>query len=165
MSAVPKEFRQLLPMGVAQLDAVMAIESAAYAFPWSRGNFIDSLASGYAAQLLCDAQGGLLGYFVAMAGVDEMHLLNITVASAHEHRGHARFMLDQLSVLCQGRGARQLWLEVRESNARARMIYLRRGFVHVGLRKGYYPAPHGQREDAVVMSLQIPFARGHDALD
>ena len=105
--------------------------------------------------MLLDARGELLGYFVAMDGVDEMHLLNITVAPAHQHRGHARFMLDALVALCRARGAQQLWLEVRASNPRAQAIYQRCGFAQVGVRKGYYPAPQGQREDAVVMSLEI----------
>jgi ribosomal-protein-alanine N-acetyltransferase len=164
MSAVPQSLpRLLLPMTPLQLDAVLAIETAAYAFPWSRGNFVDSIASGYAASVLYDGAGQILGYFVAMAGVDEMHLLNITVAPQAQHRGHALYMLDALVSQCRERGAVQLWLEVRESNARARAIYLRRGFVHVGVRKGYYPAPQGQRENAAVMSLAIP--GGGDGLD
>ena len=65
----------LLPMTAAQLDAVMAIEVAAYAFPWTRGNFIDSLVGGYAARVLCAGTQGLLGYFVAMAGAGEMQQL------------------------------------------------------------------------------------------
>lgn len=164
MSAMPEpQQRVLLPMTSLHLDAAVAIEVGAYAFPWSRGNFVDSLASGYAASVLYDGAGEILGYFVAMAGVEEMHLLNITVAPHAQHRGHALYLLDALVALCRERGARQLWLEVRESNARARTIYLRRGFAHVGRRKGYYPAAHGQREDAVVMSLPIEEAsRGLD---
>jgi ribosomal-protein-alanine N-acetyltransferase len=137
------------------LDVIMAIETAVYPFPWTRGNFIDSLAAGYEAQVLVDADGGVLGYFVAMAGVDEMHLLNITVASAVQGRGHARRLFDALVDACRQRGAARLWLEVRESNARGRGIYLRFGFTHVGVRKGYYPAAEGQREDAVVMTLAL----------
>lgn len=156
MSALPQpRQRTLLPMHAAHLDAVMAIEAGAYAFPWSRGNFVDSLAAGYDARVLYDDQGGILGYFVAMAGVDEMHLLNITVAPAAWHQGHARFMLGALADLCRQRQAHQLWLEVRESNERARAIYRRHGFAEVGKRRGYYPAAHGRREDAVVMSLPI----------
>ena len=156
MSALPQpRQRTLLPMHAAHLEAVMAIEAGAYAFPWSRGNFVDSLAAGYDARVLYDEQGEILGYFVAMAGVDEMHLLNITVAPAAWHQGHARFMLGALADLCRQRQARQLWLEVRESNERARAIYRRHGFAEVGKRRGYYPAAHGRREDAVVMSLPI----------
>jgi ribosomal-protein-alanine N-acetyltransferase len=148
----------LVPMTIAQLDAVLAIEAAAYAFPWSRGNFIDSLAAGYPARTLLDARGGVLGYFVAMGGVDEMHLLNITVAPAAQGRGYARTMIDALVGLCRAQPARSLWLEVRASNAHARALYEHLGFVQVGLRKGYYPAPFGRREDAIVMSLAIDFA-------
>jgi ribosomal-protein-alanine N-acetyltransferase len=163
MSAVLRDERLLLPLTVQQLDAVLAIELAAYAFPWTRGNFIDSLAAGYPSQVLYGAQGELLGYFIAMEGVDELHLLNITVAPAAQGRGHARFMLDELCSFGRGRRAQQVWLEVRESNLRARAIYQRYGFAHVGLRRGYYPASRsthaGGREDAVVMSLGLTGAR------
>ena len=155
----------LRPMTTSHLDAVMAIETAAYPFPWSRGNFIDSIAAGYAAQVLVDAQGELLGYFVAMGGVDEMHLLNITVAPAAQGRGHARFMIAALVALCRAEAARELWLEVRAGNTRARAIYERIGFVDKGLRKGYYPAPFGRREDAIVMSLKIDAGEGDDGLE
>ena len=146
-------------MRSAHLDSVLAIESAAYAFPWSRGNFIDSIAADYPARVLLDAHGAMLGYFIAMGGVDEMHLLNITVAPAAQGRGYARHMIAALVRRCREDAAQQLWLEVRESNARARSIYTRLGFVQQGVRKGYYPAPFGRREDAVVMSLKIGAGR------
>ena len=120
MSAVLRDDRLLLPMTVRQIDAVLAIELTAYPFPWTRGNFIDSLAAGYPAQVLYGAQGEMLGYFVAMEGVDELHLLNITVAPGVQGQGHARFMLDELCALSRARRAQQIWLEVRESNLRAR---------------------------------------------
>jgi [ribosomal protein S18]-alanine N-acetyltransferase len=154
----------LLPMTTAQLGAVMAVEAAAYAFPWTRGNFIDSLAAGYPARVLQGPSGELLGYFVAMAGVDEMHLLNITVAPAAQGHGHARVLIDALVALCQAQRARSLWLEVRASNDRARAMYAHFGFTHIGVRKGYYPAPFGRREDAVVMSLAIDATGANDAL-
>ncbi len=155
---------RLRPMAVHHLDSVIAVENAVYPFAWTRGNFVDSMAAGYDAWLLQDARGGVAGYFIAMVGVGEMHLLNITVAPLAQGQGHARFMFDKLCAVCQARGAARLWLEVRESNARARAIYLRWGFTHVGVRKGYYPAADGRREDAVVMSLLIATRNDH-ALD
>lgn len=157
--------RVIAAMTTAQLDVVMAIEAAAYSFPWTRGNFIDSLAAGYPARVLLGAQRQLLGYFVAMPGVAEMHLLNITVAPAEQGRGNARFMIDALIPLCHEHAAHELWLEVRQSNERARAMYLRLGFTAVGERKGYYPAPLGLREDAVVMSLKISAAAQQEAGD
>jgi ribosomal-protein-alanine N-acetyltransferase len=142
------------PMTVKALDGLLAIEAAAYAHPWTRGNFVDSLRAGYQAQVL---KGGneVLGYFVAMKGVDEVHLLNITVAPAHQHQGWGRVMLDALAIWSRGQGAQWLWLEVRVSNTRALAIYEAHGYRRVGERRNYYPAHHGVREDAVVMSLKL----------
>lgn len=154
----------LRAMGTRDLDAVLAIEAGAYSFPWSRGNFIDSLAAGYHARVLVDASAGIVGYFVAMAGVEEMHLLNITVAPAWQGRGLACAMLDALEAYCRDRRLAMLWLEVRASNQRARALYARRGFAEVGVRRGYYPAAFSKREDAVVMSLRL-LAEDSDALD
>ena len=143
-------------MTTRDVDAVMDIEMRCYSFPWTRGNFIDSLAVGYGAEVLVDEQGAVVGYWVAMAGAGEMHLLNITVAPDWQGRGLARGMLDELEQRCRDAALPTLWLEVRGSNERARALYLQRGFTEVGLRRGYYPAAGGQREDAVVMRRDVP---------
>jgi ribosomal-protein-alanine N-acetyltransferase len=157
----------LAPMTAADLDGVMALETAVYPFPWTRGNFIDSLAAGYVAQLLRDGRDArLLGYFVALAGVDEMHLLNITVAPDHRRQGLARSMMVALVARCRMLHAHRVWLEVRVSNDIALAVYQRFGFREQGVRPGYYPAAHGKRESAVVMSLEIDAERGRaDGLD
>jgi ribosomal-protein-alanine N-acetyltransferase len=155
----PHHFRA---MTVADTDRVMALELQAYPFPWSPGHFTDSLAAGYEAQLLLAGsvsrrgEAELLGYYIAMPGVEELHLLNLTVAPAHQGRGWAHVLLSHLADAGQRQGARQLWLEVRESNSRARQLYERWGFDAVGLRKSYYPAAHGQREHALVMRSALP---------
>jgi [ribosomal protein S18]-alanine N-acetyltransferase len=149
--------RRLAPMTTGDLAEVLAIEQAAYALPWTRGNFVDSIAAGHLAQCLLDDAGVMLGYFIALLGAGEAHLLNLTVAPAEQRRGHARFMLDALIADCRQAGATKLWLEVRERNARARRLYRDSGFAEIGLRKAYYPALPGStgREDAVVMGLAL----------
>lgn len=142
------------PMVSARLPEVLVIEQSAYDHPWSRTNFRDALSAGYEARLL-SADHTLLGYFVAMKGVDEVHLLNITVAPAFQRQGWARLMLDALAIWARGQCAQWLWLEARTSNLRAMQVYERHGFRRVGQRKAYYPASHGQREDAIVMSLRL----------
>jgi ribosomal-protein-alanine N-acetyltransferase len=141
-------------MQVGQLAAVMQVEQQAYAHPWTELHFRDVLQSGYQAQTL---MGGaqLLGYFVAMKGVDEVHLLNLTVAPQNQGQGWARVMLDALVIWARGQQAQWLWLEVRKSNTRAVHVYEANGYRRVGVRKAYYPAGPGQREDALVMSLAL----------
>ena len=140
---------------VGMLDAVLAIEVQAYTFPWTRGNFIDSLAAGYHGRALVGDGGEIIGYFVAMPGFEEMHLLNVTVAARHEGQGHARRLLAELYALSAAHQAAAVWLEVRESNARARALYLREGFAEAGRRRDYYPAPQGRREDAILMTRSL----------
>ena len=167
MSAVFKPANSLEarfePMTHDSLARVASVEQSAYKYPWTRGNFSDSLNSGYEMQVLLGGQAHpeLLGYFVAMKGVDETHLLNITVAPAYQLQGWGRLMLDALALWSRGQGAQWLWLEVRASNGHAKALYTRYGFREVGLRKGYYPEGGtsllgtSAREDAVVMSLSL----------
>ena len=152
---------QLQPMTAGWLSEVARVEHSAYKHPWSMGNFNDSLQAGYQAQLLTAGDppnSTLLGYFVAMKGVDETHLLNLTVAPDHQRHGWGRVMLEALALWSRGQNAQWLWLEVRASNTHAKAVYLHCGFREVGLRKGYYPAGGSllkPREDAIVMSLKL----------
>ncbi|HMO44540.1 MAG TPA: ribosomal protein S18-alanine N-acetyltransferase [Rubrivivax sp.] len=155
MNALLQPLPRLLTMQLADLDQVLQIEHSAYGFPWTRGNFVDSLAAGYLAEALALEPAGLIGYYVALPGVGEMHLLNLTVAPAQQRCGHARTLLDALQQRCRERRLQKLWLEVRAGNARARQVYAARGFAELGLRRGYYPAAKGRREDAIVMCLEL----------
>lgn len=153
---------RLAPMTLDWLEQVVRIEKAAYTHPWSQGNFVDSLHAGYHACVLLQGDE-LRGYFVLMKGLDEAHLLNISVDPAHQGQGLARWMLDELAAWSRAQGAQWLWLEVRMSNARARRIYERYGFKEVGVRRNYYPLSAFKREDAVVMSLPLAMAGGEGA--
>jgi ribosomal-protein-alanine N-acetyltransferase len=155
MSALPQPIEvQFEPLLAPWLDRVLLVEQRSYAHPWNRTNFLDALHAGYQAQILL-ADHTVLGYFVAMKGVDEVHLLNITVAPEHQGQGWARVMLEALDIWARGQGAQWLWLEVRVGNTRAMQVYERHGYRRMGQRKQYYPAGNGQREDAVVMSLKL----------
>jgi ribosomal-protein-alanine N-acetyltransferase len=150
----------LAPMGVADLEDVMAIEVRAYPFPWSRGNMIDSLAAGHVAWCLrgpanARRPGPLWAYLIAMTGVEETHLLNITVSPEHQGAGHATRLMRALAAAAVARGDTQLWLEVRPSNERARRLYAHLGFEQVGLRRGYYPDAGSRREDALVLRRRL----------
>ena len=141
-------------MRESDLEAVLTLELQAYPHPWQRQHFTDCLAGGYQAQMLM-AGDTLLGYFVAMPGFEEAHLLNLAVAPGHQRQGWALVLLDALVLWARGQRLQWVWLEARGSNTRAVQVYTARGFRTVGLRKQYYPASHGQREDALVMSLKL----------
>lgn len=153
MSAVLKPLIELRPMSAADLPAVIAIENAIYAFPWTPGNFRDSLAAGYHC-LAYWRDGALIGYAVVMLGADEAHLLNLSIAAACQGQGYGSALLRRLCEVARGQGARLIFLEVRPSNAAGLRLYERHGFQRAGLRRDYYPAPAG-REDALVLGLTL----------
>ncbi|NBQ91131.1 MAG: ribosomal-protein-alanine N-acetyltransferase [Betaproteobacteria bacterium] len=156
---------ELRPLQIVDLDELMAIEACSYPFPWSRGNFVDSLSSGYRAQGLWQRSGDapapdaalrmLVAYSWAMEGVEELHLLNLTVHPEHRRAGHARLLLNDLVRWAVPRALWWMWLEVRASNAAARRLYEAYGFEEAGLRRGYYPNVRSSREDAVLMRLDM----------
>jgi ribosomal-protein-alanine N-acetyltransferase len=143
------------PMRESDVEDVLAVEDRVYPYPWSRANFLDSLASGYQAWVLRDQAMRLLGYFLIMPVVDEAHLLNVAVAEEWQGQGLGRFLLNQSVACARGLGMESMLLEVRPSNARALGIYERYGFEQIGRRKGYYPAADQQREDAIVMRYNL----------
>lgn len=155
------------------IGSVVEVEKTAHAHPWKARHFEDSIAAGYWCQLLalrkapgvdppgwvhhpstCDGHW-LLGYLVAMPGVEEAHLLNLTVAPAHRRCGWGRWMMNALHHWARAQQARCLWLEVRASNRAARGLYEQLGWQVVGVRRGYYPDTAQAREDAVVMRLTL----------
>ncbi len=153
MSAVLKREPRFALMGEPDLAEVMAIENAIYTHPWTRGNFADSLKAGY----LCRtwrAGEVLIGYFVLMVAAGEAHLLNLSVAEAHQRRGHGSTLLTEAMRLAKARGGLHIFLEVRPSNEGALGLYRRFGFRQVAVRAGYYPA-HGGREDALVLTHSL----------
>ena len=137
-----------------QLDDLLKIEQSVYAKPWTRGNFLDALKSDNWCHLLM-REDALLGYFVAMMGFQEVHLLNLTVASAHQKQGFDLHMLESLVLMSKTVNAQWIWLEVRVSNERALNVYEKFGFRKVGERKNYYPLTTNKREDAIIMSYRL----------
>jgi [ribosomal protein S18]-alanine N-acetyltransferase len=153
MSAVLKHEPRLAAMREADLAEVLAIENAIYTHPWTRGNFADSLRAGYQCRTWRGGEA-LVGYFVLLVAAGEAHLLNLSVATAHQRRGHGSTLLREAMRLARERGAAHLFLEVRPSNEGGRALYNRFGFRQVAVRPGYYPA-HGGREDAQVLTLAL----------
>ena len=145
------------PMVMGDVDEVFALETSVYPHPWSRGNFLDSLASGYTGWTLRDGagDGSLVGYFLLMTAVDEAHLLNVAVAAPRQREGIGRYLLDKIVACARGLSMESILLEVRPSNLRALKVYERYGFGEIGRRKNYYPAHNGQREDAIVMRFTL----------
>ncbi len=141
------------PMVESDIDAIMEIEPHIYSHPWSRGNFSDSLVSGYSAWVLLDGTE-IIGYALMMLVLDEAHLLNLSIARAYQKQGLGRLLLEHMIAIARRQSAANMFLEVRPSNVSAIALYESIGFNEMAIRRGYYPA-HNGREDAVLMGLAL----------
>src|ERR1700724_1100654 len=141
------------PMRATDVAEVVAIERAAYQFPWSEGIFRDCLRVGYLCRVVTvDRQ--VLAYGVMSFGAGEAHTLNLCVSEAYRCRGVGKRLLRALMERAAAAGMAEAFLEVRPSNTAAIRLYLALGFEQVGMRRGYYQAVGG-REDAAVLKLSL----------
>lgn len=158
------------PMCENDVPAVAAIEALQHPVPWSAISFMDALHQGWHTRVLKDAQNRIRGYCVSMTAGDDEELLTITVHPDNVGQGLGRHLMQDLLSNARQRGAAQIFLEVRESNARAISLYGKMGFRMSGMRKNYYAVPANTkptvtlnsqltalagREHALVMSLSL----------
>ncbi len=148
-------------MNVGDIDAVLDIERQSQDFPWSYALFADCLRPHYQCWLLQESgdpaiimQTPVVGFAILQHIVDEATLLNIALDPRWRGQGAGRWFLQQVIQRCPD-SVRLLYLEVRESNHRARHLYESLGFNEFTLRRQYYPRREGGREDAVLMQLSL----------
>lgn len=153
MSSVKQEVEfgsvEIRPMHEFDVPVIVAIERAAYQFPWSEGIFRDCLRVGYVCRVV-DVDGEMAGYGIMSVGAGEAHILNVCIRDEFRCRGLARKILLHLMERARAAGMHEAFLEVRPSNTAAARLYHSMGFEQVGVRRGYYQATAG-REDASVL--------------
>jgi ribosomal-protein-alanine N-acetyltransferase len=140
-------------MRASDLAEVAALEKSLYAFPWSIGNFRDSVNAGYDCWTVTHGET-VIGYAILMIALDEAHLLNVAIASGWQSQGIGRAFLGHMIGVARSASCQIVYLEVRPSNIAARHIYRKLGFQQIAIRPDYYPAVSG-REDALFLGLAL----------
>ena len=150
MNMSPDSIRAMSP---EDLDVVMAIETAIYDYPWTRGIFLDCMRVGYQCHVY-QQDHDIKAYSVLSIGVAEAHVLTLCVRPDSQQQGLGRMMMEHMIELASQAGAETILLEVRPSNIHAIHLYHQLGFNEVGSRPDYYPAPGG-RENALIMARSL----------
>ncbi len=149
---------QLRDMTMADLEAVISIEEQVHSHPWTRGMFIDALTHGNICKVYA-AEKHIVGYAVLMAALDEVTLLDISIARTFHRQGLGAKLLAEMLALTRENEFVKMILEVRRSNLAAYALYHKAGFSDIGVRRGYYPAgnsgSNNSREDAIVMEYKL----------
>jgi ribosomal-protein-alanine N-acetyltransferase len=158
VSSVKKELElisEIRPMHELDVPVIVAIERAAYQFPWSEGIFRDCLRVGYVCRVV-EAGDEMAGYGIMSVGAGEAHILNVCIANEYRRRGLARKLLLYLLERARASGMYEAFLEVRPSNTTAAHLYQSMGFQQVGVRRGYYQSTAGREDAAVLRRVLLP---------
>ncbi len=144
-------------MEATDLSEVLAIERNAQPSPWGRVSFEESLVREHVCRVavLQDDfnKQTILAYHVVCVIADELHILNLVVASAYQGQGIAHFLMQDIVEEAQSADAvRHIILEVRASNKIAQRLYQQWQFEQISLRKNYYRTQTSQREDALILA-------------
>jgi ribosomal-protein-alanine N-acetyltransferase len=140
------------PAQERDLDDVAAIERAVFNDPWSRRSFADLVNSRQVLFLVAADTTAVVGYAIALLTGIESELANLAVARLMQHQGLGRRLLGEALRAARDHGCREMFLEVRASNAAAISLYSSAGFEAVGRRVRYYARPI---EDAIVMKKRV----------
>ena len=147
--APPLRFR---PLRESDLPRVMQIEHACFSTPWREATFRGLLLRTDTDLVAAERGGLLVGYAICWTVLDQAELGNVAVDPRERGNGVGTALVDRAVEAVGARGARELFLEVRETNGDAQSIYRRKGFTVVGRRRAYYSEPV---EDALVMRLHV----------
>ncbi len=134
------------------VDRVVELEASAFGSPWDAETFRRLLGRAGAELLVVEVNADIVAYAVLWCILDQGELANIAVDETWRRRGIGTRLLDTVLVRARERGVEDLFLEVRQSNTAARDLYLRHGFVSIGMRRNYYDSP---REDACVLRIGL----------
>jgi N6-L-threonylcarbamoyladenine synthase len=137
-------------MGAADVQAVVAIEKASFAVPWSAamiGDELEQKAARSTVALGTGAEAGVVGFLLGRRYPDVWHVMDLAVAPAMRRQGIATALVEEFLTAAYSAG-RGVLLEVREGNEEAVALYEGLGFVTAGVRRRYYP---DTGEDALVM--------------
>jgi ribosomal-protein-alanine N-acetyltransferase len=141
------------------LPSILAIEEASFSDPWTADTFESAMALQRMRLYVAEepAEQGkagapvLVGYVVALLLGEEAEIADLAVAPRSRRRGIGGVLLNRMLGDLTARGVGEVFLEVRESNVAARMLYASHGFMTVGRRRGYYRHPP---EDALILKRE-----------
>jgi ribosomal-protein-alanine N-acetyltransferase len=101
--------------------------------------------------LLANESGEPAGFAMGRVAADQAEVLTIAVRPGARRAGVGRALMQALADHAAQRGARELFLEVAETNDAARALYAGLGASATGRRRAYYP----DGADALVLRLEL----------
>ena len=139
---------EILPVNETHVAPIAELEKICFSDPWSESSIAGELTNPLSCWLVAVEGEKVAGYIGSQTVMGETDMMNVAVDPDFRRRGVAQTLILALVDALKARGSHWLMLEVRQSNAPARALYEKLGFVEVGRRKNYYRNP---KEDALIL--------------
>jgi len=143
------------PATAADIPAMMQLVShSATAAQWSLAHFerVFDESGPRRVALVIEEEVTVRGFLVSHEVASEWEIENIAIAGEARRRGVGTRLLGEFLNHARSQGGTSVFLEVRESNRAARLLYEKWAFAESGRRSGYYAQP---QEDAIVYRLSL----------
>ena len=137
--------------GIEDLEGIMALEKDSLEHPWSKEDVRVMLTSNRYNAIVCVDVDRIVGYAGASYVIDEAEIGNICVNSEYRRQGIGSRIWRELEANLRCKNVKTVFLEVEESNASARAMYEKLGFVSYNVRQDYY----GHKKSAVLMKNNL----------
>ena len=142
----------LRKMTLDDLEQVVAIDQVSFSLPWPARSFQFELTDNLASRCwVAELDGRVAAMLVAWFIVDEIHIATIATHPDFRKQGIGKKLLSHVLQSAKAEGAITSFLEVRESNEAALIMYRKFGYMESGRREGYYK---DNGEAAILMTLE-----------
>jgi ribosomal-protein-alanine N-acetyltransferase len=139
-------------MTLDDVPQVVAIDQIAFSLPWPERSFRFEITDNPASRCwVAEVGGRVAAMLVLWLIVDEAHIATIASHPDFRRLGIGKALMITALKSATEEGALSSFLEVRESNETALVMYRKFGFVESGRRKEYYK---DNNEDAILMTLK-----------
>lgn len=139
------------PMDFEDVEEVSLLDYICFPDPWSIDTYVYEVTKNHLASyvvIVDKEREKIAGYSGMWVVLGEAQITNIAVLPEYRGLGLGRALMKRQIRDSLVAGANKMTLEARVSNHVAIGLYEKLGFVHTGIRKGYY---ENDKEDAVIM--------------
>ncbi len=129
----------------SDVDAMVAIEREVYGpTAWSRETVRRELVNPHTNYIVAEA-ADIAGYGGVLVSPDghRADIQTITIVESWRRRGLGRLLATKLLSRAEAHGAREVFLEVRDDNPRAHVLYRSLGFDRVGVHHDFSAVVEG----------------------
>lgn len=134
----------------AALLARMEMEN--FSDPWSEETLARVLVNPATYFIIATLDGLPVAYGGMNIVFEDCDIINLAVSENMRRCGIGRALVSQMLDICRSVGAENVFLEHRESNTPAAILYEKFGFEKYAVRKNYYTSPV---ENAILRVLHL----------